>query len=453
MGNSIPFLKAEQQSWLSHTVEYDTALRQRLVEGGELDRKFPDGRKIQLCAVKRQHMGVSFEHWFITDGVSVFEFGGPDLDPYDARVHINPYVPRQFESVVSAATNSLGEATLTADVKERMRHVIGMRNYSLCLRNCEHVANYVFRGKWLSHQMNSSDGSLKKLFHNYLLKSGCNVDRTVNSFPDNLRPLHLKPGSRRQLYPFLQNRGFEFTGIDTYLDAEEDTLNYLILGAAGVGKSRCVNVLFNSDLVEEGEQLFPVTRELCFLRGSACERVTLSSGRSEIRRAKIVLIDTIGFCDLQWSDAEVERIIRSRVSANVKNLHGVLFLVDASSRLHPQTVTAFTNISKWLKLEKYPNNINYCLTRADRLAGGEESKMRIRQQLIEQLHIKKVTEEFLLEYHPDGYPITFTSFPQEVPADDQDNFLSMRASAYSSLTATATTSIPLSTDSSWCPVM
>ena len=50
-------------------------------------------------------------------------------------------------------------ATITADTVERMKRVVGATAYSLLLRNCEHIANYIFEGRWLSMQSLTEDAS------------------------------------------------------------------------------------------------------------------------------------------------------------------------------------------------------------------------------------------------------------------------------------------------------
>ena len=53
------------------------------------------------------------------------------------------------------------------EIRERIFHVLGMKNYSLCLRNCEHVVNYKIRNRWISSQMEEEQGVIFNSFKSY----------------------------------------------------------------------------------------------------------------------------------------------------------------------------------------------------------------------------------------------------------------------------------------------
>jgi hypothetical protein len=86
---------------------------------------FKLGKDIHLAFVSNKMAEVEYQHWFLSDGVRHLEFGASTLSVYDARVNINTTV-RDFNVV---ETKPMDEA-----MRIRMGHVLGMRNYSLCLR-------------------------------------------------------------------------------------------------------------------------------------------------------------------------------------------------------------------------------------------------------------------------------------------------------------------------------
>ena len=125
---------------------------------------FKVGDKMQLCLTvfPMEYPGAGctkdkYEHWFVTngDGSWVLEFAEYGRGPTDiiVGVHCNPRGEYKIKDTF----------ILTQEVMDRMKKVVGTTNYSVALRNCEHVARYVQCGSWVSFQM-SSKGMLRKMF-------------------------------------------------------------------------------------------------------------------------------------------------------------------------------------------------------------------------------------------------------------------------------------------------
>lgn len=261
---------------------------------------------------------------------------------------------------------------------ERIRHVVGMKNYSLCLRNCEHVGNYIFTGKWVSTQM-SPDESLVKFFKKYFMK---HTQAMVNSFPASIRP-HLfteQSVTRIPVYSFLEN-SFSATGIDYYLDAKEHSYNIAVFGPTGSGKSHLINVLFNHQGLCASEASHKaVTREVFFVRGRG-EVLDVASGTSQMR--DIVIADTVGLCDTEWDDTATFKLIESRVTSNMRRLDAVI-IVFRCDRLEKQHIDNIKVILKWLNYShKNFSRFIFVSTKADFLEDGEIEKLR--QQAIHML--------------------------------------------------------------------
>ena len=71
---------------------------------------------------------------------------------------------------------------LNAEVWARMRAVCGTTNYSLALRNCEHLANYIYSGVWVSFQM-TGNGVFSKMFRGLM----SNYEQSlINTLPKEL---------------------------------------------------------------------------------------------------------------------------------------------------------------------------------------------------------------------------------------------------------------------------
>ena len=91
-------------------------------------RKF--GEELKTCYCLNSEFGFNYQHWYVTDGTWVMEFGGGELSNASIVVHCNP------------KTNGTSEGTFvkSRDVVDRMSKLCGATNYSLALRNCEHAA-------------------------------------------------------------------------------------------------------------------------------------------------------------------------------------------------------------------------------------------------------------------------------------------------------------------------
>jgi hypothetical protein len=76
----------------------------------------------------------------------------------------------------------MADFSLTPEVLSRMKKVCGGTNYSLALRNSEHLARYFHSGGWISFQMTGS-GQIKKTFSGFLDE----YQKLVNTLPENLK--------------------------------------------------------------------------------------------------------------------------------------------------------------------------------------------------------------------------------------------------------------------------
>ena len=131
--------EAERQSWvLPHELMQDQELAKS--QFSKLDNF---GETLYLCYQDRETYTIKYQHWFVTDRKWTIEFGGGEHIDASVSVHDNPK-----QNYVDSK-----EFSYTNEVRIRMEKVCGATNYSLALRNCEHVARYIFCGHWASFQM------------------------------------------------------------------------------------------------------------------------------------------------------------------------------------------------------------------------------------------------------------------------------------------------------------
>ena len=131
------------------------------------------GDDLQLRYTDRAILGYSYQHFWVTDGTWSIEFGGGELLDNTVLVHCNP---------VKGSSVTDSRFKLTAAVMDRMRKVCGGTNYSLALRNCEHLARYIHSGAWISFQMVGS-GVLKNAFISHMGEH----TKLINILPSELQ--------------------------------------------------------------------------------------------------------------------------------------------------------------------------------------------------------------------------------------------------------------------------
>ena len=139
MGTTYSFLATEKKTWVEHKIVYDLNIRK--INLPLVDKACRENDIIFLGYYNNSRGGTDYQHWFVTDEKQIYylEFGAPFSNVYGAQVSINTSVHKNsiiFKELTCKVDN---------EVLQRITLVLGMSNYSLCLRNCEHVANNVVR--------------------------------------------------------------------------------------------------------------------------------------------------------------------------------------------------------------------------------------------------------------------------------------------------------------------
>lgn len=374
MGNALfgyELVDREKKTWREHNIQFDQHSR---VASLPIVDQFKNGEKIYLSFIEIFWCGIFYKHWFITNLTLFLEFEHPASDIYETKVMINRDSHSQYPTEGPAKFCAMNEL-----IRARMIHVLGMCNYSLCLRNSEHVANYVFHGHWVSSQM-STDGALMRRFQKYLTRE--NMFLNVNVFPGYIQPRLLEDSATDKVYSFIDSN-FRATSIDCFLDYKKETYNVLMIGPTGAGKSRLINVLFNQQICEESMSHRSVTREIYFVRGFG----TVYNSLTNVRENKeIVVADSIGLCDTEWEESEVHCLIKERISANYKfiDLVYIVFRADRLLKHHVKNIEKFLN---WLSCD-YRNSqrIQFVATHADFLT--ETQIHQLSSEVVDIFHLK-----------------------------------------------------------------
>jgi hypothetical protein len=133
------------------------------------------GPELHLCYRWCEMAGIKYCHYFVTDSTWTIEFGAGELSSCTCEIH-NNRLPGDHRIQRTFANDD--------EVQARMRQVVGATGYSLCLRNCEHVARYIYCGSWTCTQM-VPNGHLHKQFISYLM---ADAKRYMNTMPLQLEP-------------------------------------------------------------------------------------------------------------------------------------------------------------------------------------------------------------------------------------------------------------------------
>lgn len=226
MGTTYSLGEIEKITWNYHCLLFDEDTREtnkRLV-----DSYFPEGSEIQLAKLTEVRGGLQYQHFFITDTKRKHFLELASLGPnseeivYDtSRVQCNT-LPRDKYEICGKNEN---KKEITAEIKERMIQMLGMCNYSLCLRNSEHVANYIFNGLWASMQMEKG-GDLFSFFQSTMNKD---QSKKINTFPSTISPKTVGGSSSPKLYSMIDKQ-YNPTRFQYYSDGDEESYNILVVG-------------------------------------------------------------------------------------------------------------------------------------------------------------------------------------------------------------------------------
>jgi len=349
----LNLIEQEKIKWaLPHELVYND--RQR-TEQLNLLTKF--GSELQICYKNATAMNVlEYQHWWITDGTWVLEFGGGELESASVLIHCNP----KAGNIIIA-----DRFKLDSNVRQRMRNVCGATNYSLALRNCEHLARYIRSGSWVCVQM-LGEGILKRSFFDYMTI----YTKLINCPP---KELDVEVVSGGQI--FENNESFarlpgsvvgKFNKHERALTKMDDArYNILMLGPTGAGKSHLINMIFNEEIVASASSPQSVSRDLSFSKGT----FEFYNNGSTVK--DVTVIDTIGLCDSLLNEQEVLTMIKSKVQVNLVYLDKVV--VVCSGRIEAAHARAIKRFLSWLKYSQYKDKFMFIYNKAEGLTKEEKA--------------------------------------------------------------------------------
>ncbi|EOD20974.1 hypothetical protein EMIHUDRAFT_208032 [Emiliania huxleyi CCMP1516] len=371
MGGVNSVVEKEKLAWAKdHDLNTDHDEREKLLP---LLDNFPIGSEIQLCWQLKQAGGgfIEYEHFFISNKKWILEFGSGDPMNNTVTVHGNSrknYCTKENKVLVDKG------------VRDRMAHVLGMTNYSLLLRNCEHVVNYVAYGRWTSMQT-VGQGHISSALIDYMTDQSHRSIR--NTLPKQLQ-VNDRGIAQPPLYPGVSPIVAYSRSEQSIQIGDDSAYNVLVMGPTGAGKSSIINLFFNKKICESEDSVDSVTRNIEFHVGRGECVVNGVRGVHDIN-----LIDSIGFCDSELSSKDVVALLKQQVLGNVGRIHKVL--VVTSGRIRKEEEESIKQMLKWLGYDPWwdkETNFSFIFVYTKTDGQSDEQKQRNLLKMCERLDIR-----------------------------------------------------------------
>jgi GTP-binding protein EngB required for normal cell division len=320
------FYVMEKETWLNHSIE----IREDHANPSLLNNE----TTILIRYYVSKMFGWEYNHYYLQTKPSdlIIEFYGDN----HYRSIFDIHNKKKFGEPITENTLLIDHAMI-----DRLTQVIGMSNYSLLLRNCEHVAKYVAYGKWVSLQIYVK----QNLFNVALTSSNDSMLPFINLTPKGLI-------SNAQLGAYL-NKETEYSikYIKENLFFQPDVFSkiILLLGPTGAGKSNVINCIFKQYVCESKASATGVTAEIKFFYGI-----------DEFGKY-VCVIDTVGFCDRLIPDSDIKAMIESRtIDQNIPISHVLLVFGERIRSEENKIVQSYLNK---FKMNKFLDNFSLILTK------------------------------------------------------------------------------------------
>jgi len=361
-------LQNERAALLTHEIQYNHNLR--LENLRKVMRMNP--QKIRIAKYPRTFNMLSYEHFMvqiksIDENKEVrhgyIEFGGGELT--NAEV--------QFVELEAPAGLCNSAIDFTPDHQLRIDQVMGMKNYSVLYRNCEHIANYIYSGIWVSNQIIKS-----KLCDYIIPKLGVSVIKELGMPKDLLPPVGNRIRCVERVHPI------KFDSRHLYLtQLPKEHHNILLFGSSGVGKSNLINHLVGLEVCKSEKSPVGVTKEVVFVQGT-----------HKILKTTCNLVDTIGLNEKGIDWELLFFLITSKIKSKHIFIHQIWLLINLEEKFLGELPERVKKLYVWLTKNKELKNYRLIFTH-NRI----ENKAKSRKDLTD----KFVDELKSIEMPPDQY--------------------------------------------------
>jgi GTPase Era involved in 16S rRNA processing len=355
---SSSFMDAEKKSWEFHELQIcdETKSQQWLLW---MSRK-EYITKMSLCRMKNSAVVIDYYHYFVLFSCNtptgnrklVLEFGGGELSNASVLLHENP---KSNYEVVKAVY----ETADIASVEFRVQQILGASSYSVVLRNCEHLSNFVMSGVWYSSQTMPDDKNCG--IRGVMDKLSKAARGKINSMPHGIKA---------------NNAGFEdivleyksrIEGPATAASYNDKDYVVAFVGPSRSGKSYLINTLAQEAVVRSGFGLDSVTADVSMTARSVrtTNHVKGADGQRQaintVRNCRF--LDTVGLGDSKISLDNLVPLIKYRLKNQINKIDVVVMVVNGQAGLSAEVRRAMKSIMDWLDYENNKNQFVFVLTK------------------------------------------------------------------------------------------
>ena len=319
--------RTEKENWeLPHSLMINEDARIKLRK--KIDEHF-QSPKLQLCFKVMNRHGFCYKIWFVKDSES------------DWVIHFHKECDGSYLVKVYQCDESLTvhkEMERKDEIIERMKTVVGATNYSLLLRNSEHIAWYVLTSVWVSYQICQEFSQLKRA-----LEPDQRAENLINEPPQDFLQGHV----RRKVFDDLSydKECVQNAVENEILDGNYNPFRVIVIGPTGVGKSTIINHLYNKEVCNIGQD--SATRETDKVASTHgiyfnTRKMSHKGGKLASSVKRVNIFDTIGLCDGQLTDSENIEYIKSYLEPRIEKLDKVVvvFSVESKSENHTEAMKA-----------------------------------------------------------------------------------------------------------------
>jgi GTP-binding protein EngB required for normal cell division len=241
---------------------------------------------------------------------------------------------------------------------------IGFRGYSLMLRNCEHISNYIMTGRWISEQVYN--------FKNLLdIINKTEYKRLINTPPYGLKgDIYDVREEKIQSVSRFTLKTDSFTEPPGLIDMK----TVLLIGPTGSGKSRIIESLFDLSGLST-TSLNSVTSDVIFYSGN----YSTDKNHNNL----ICVIDTVGLCDSTLSHVDVTSLLVNRIHRCKIDL--VLLCLSSSARLSGPEREAIDRLMSYLQ----DADVRIVFTKCDQVSEADLLKIKSEVKLIYPSHYER----------------------------------------------------------------
>ena len=332
--------------------------------------------KLQLCYKEVNRPGFSYKIWFIKDSQSdwVISFNEEADGKYLVKVHEYKEVLTEYRIF-----------DRKEEIMDRMLQVLGATNYSMLLRNSEHIAWYIKARVWVSHQICEEFSLLKRI-----LRPDKHAENLSMEPPKELE----KTATRDFVFhdDSYDNECVQNAVMNEILSEAKMPFRVIVIGPTGAGKSTMINHLYNrkvcgvgdsakreTDKVESTHDIYSYTENKKFF-GQVKNFPFLSKYKSK----KVNIFDTIGLCDGEITDSENIDIVKNYLEPKFPHLDKVVvvFSVKSTNKNHIEAMKACLYA---LNYSDNKENFLFVLSRCDLHNQDEDEKKETLKKMINQI--------------------------------------------------------------------